>query len=73
MDDKLLTIKEVGLYLGVTKAKVYELINRPENPLPVIRTIGKGSVRISSEHLKAWLDGVFENSNLESEDAKGGE
>jgi excisionase family DNA binding protein len=60
MNDELLTVMQVATYLKVTRQTVYGLINNKINPLPVIRTIGKGSPRISSEQLKAWVAGVYE-------------
>ena len=73
MVNEIMTINEVATYLQVSRAKVYELINKTQDPLPVIRTVGVASPRISRAVLMGWLNGVFENPNLEIEDSEGGE
>ena len=73
MKDELLTITEVAKYLKIARSTVYELIKRKTNPLPVIRTVGEQSPRISSDFLRAWVAGTFEDPNLEVEDQGGGE
>lgn len=56
MNDKdLLKIDEVATVLGVSRATVYEFINDPENPLPVIY-LSDRSPRVKNEELKTWID-----------------
>ena len=66
MVNEFLTINQVAKYLQISRAKVYELINRSQEPLPVIRTIGTASPRVSRAILEGWLAGVFDNPNNET-------
>jgi excisionase family DNA binding protein len=67
MKDKLLTISQVAKYLQVTRVQVYNLAKRAIDPLPIIRTVGSRSPRISSDMLKAWVAGVFDKEFKEIE------
>ena len=55
-DDRLLKASEVQSQLGLSRAKVYQLMQR--NILPTVR-IG-GSVRVPLKALKRW---IAENTN----------
>ena len=56
----LLRTDEVASLLGIGRTKVFELLSSGE--LPAIR-IGR-SVRISREHLEAWIDEALGASGL---------
>lgn len=48
---ELMTVKELQDYLGIGRAKAYELVNEPG--FPVLR-IGR-SIRIPKDLLKEWI------------------
>lgn len=66
----MMTVTQVAGYLQVSRQKVYELIKRKQDPLPVIRNIGEQSPRVSRAILEGWLAGVFENSHMEDKEGE---
>lgn len=57
MDRLLLKVHEAAELLGISRAKMYELLS--EGSLPSIR-LG-GSTRIPIESLRAWIEQVADN------------
>ena len=53
MEKKVLTVEEMGAYLGVGRTSAYELVHAENGP-PVVR-IGR-CIRVPVDGLKAWLE-----------------
>jgi len=51
---RLLTIYQVAEFLGVRRAKVYDLMNDPEDPLPSIKF--HGNRRFQSDKILWWVE-----------------
>lgn len=74
MENEIMTVSDVAKYLQVSRSKVYELISKMEDPLPIITKIGVASPRFLKDQVDAWLSGVFEEEHRDrEEDVKGGE
>ena len=54
MENDLLTINQVAKILQVSRATVYEFINRKENPLPLFY-LSERAPRVRVAHLDAWI------------------
>ena len=53
MEKKDLTVEELGIILGLSRSKAYELVHAKDGP-PVVR-IGK-CIRIPADGLAEWLE-----------------
>ena len=62
MDDqnRLITIKEIAKFLGVSVAQVYRYARQEVNPLPLIR-ISESSRRIPYKDLLIWVEEQIKN------------
>ena len=69
---EIMTFKELRGYLNISESTLHRYLKHPTNPLPVI-VLSHNLRRVRKDHLLGWLSGVFEDSNKESEDLKGGE
>lgn len=77
MENELLTINQVSTLLQISRAKVYELIDDPQHPLPVFY-LSDRTPRFRKSDLDKWIADKQKNETSKiiienKEVAKGGE
>ncbi len=68
MEKLLLTPAEVAQAIGIGRSKAYELI--ASGQLPAIK-VGKKGVRVSLEHLRAWIAAQVEATRQVTDSDRG--
>lgn len=53
--NRLMTVKEIAIFLHVSEKQVYRYAGQLDNPLPLVK-LSDGATRISYKDLQSWVE-----------------